>query len=60
MKPLIRAFAVCLSLCGSAEAQVDAPNAHLWASVMLKNGGQGSGTIVTPCLLYTSDAADEL
>jgi hypothetical protein len=35
-------------IASTAQAQVDAPNAHLWASVMLKNGGQGSGTIVTP------------
>lgn len=48
MKPLIRAFAVCLSLCGSADAQVDAPNSHLWASVRISNGGTGSGTIISP------------
>lgn len=46
MKPLL---ALLLCLCAApAWAQVDAPNAHLWASVRISNGGTGSGTIISP------------
>lgn len=46
MKPLITLL-LCL-VCVPAFAQVDAPNAHLWASVRITNGGMGSGTIISP------------
>jgi hypothetical protein len=45
---LVAAAVLALVIAVPCLGQVDAPNAPLWASVLLRNGVQGSGTIITP------------